>query len=308
MVQKINLCYAYFRFFIDEDSISEGLNKYCKEWTKISGIGYNYKEYRCYTVNPGGMDTWAGKIQGYITPDRESAFLDGAPSSSVIDQTIIMGKTRIMAENEVEMLAAYGEDALCYFRKITACDSGTSHKVSFKSGSFQKINHPVMYTLDSSVVELIKTGSDGIVDMSDVDNYEIMVDIDKNCNTETPTVIEHPGVTVLNIQNMMNTDGDTCCTMSGQGSSSGSDYVIIDMLKSYNNVGIYGCNQPVGQTRVYIYTSTDGIDWVHIFNTGIMEGTWSLSKLNTPFRYIKFYFYTTTVQLFQADIRMLITT
>lgn len=300
--------YTYFKFYTDETTIKAGLDQYCTEWENMYQIGYNYREYKCFVDNVGGFEHWVGDLGGYMMQTRETSFVDGSPSDGVFDQTLLMGTTRVIA-SQVEMLAGFGLDAVCYLRKLTAKDAGAAHEVNFKIGASQKVKHPVMYTFDSSQVEMFKMTTE-IIDSSDVDEYEIMVDVNRDYMTAVPTVYSNVGVTVADIGNMVDGDYSTYCRLTGAGSVAGQDIVIFDMGQECDSFGLYGHAYTTGTnpyTKVKIYISNDLSGWTKVVDISAVDETYAAGKLAQKYRYLKFDFYQGgTVYNYKCDVFMLI--
>lgn len=294
MVQKINLYYAYFRFFIDENEIADGLTKYCKDWTMISGIGYNYKEYKCYTHNHGGLELWAGNMQGYITQNRESAFLDGAPSENVFDQTMLMGACRLLLNKDTfDLLDGFAKGAVFLFRKITSTDSGAAHEINISFGGLQTIEHPVMYTFDSTKIEKVKQVAEGHENSSTVDNFKVSVDI--NAEINNLDVYQNDNVIVTDHNKAFDCDINTYTLL--ESNIGGYSNIVYDCGGVKNNVSTYFHNYNGGYfyCNVYLYYSLDAVSWTLLDNTpSYADGYHCFSGRELEFRYLRFFLQTQT--------------
>lgn len=287
MSQEENLVYAYFRFYADDEAIRTGLNKFCTEYSVMQEVGYNYKEYKCFADNAGGLIEWVGSVGGYLSYTRETGFMDGSPSDGVFDQSLLMGVERSFLD-DVIMLNGYNADTRFIFRKITAQDSGIAHKVKFNCGVNQKVNHPVMYTLDSSQVEILKQTSDGFTDNSDVDSYEIMVETDKALLVGSEYSLDDG--TVTDFDNMFNRDADDYCSILTSGAQNTYARLILD-FGAFNNLYVKLFNHYNGATN-YSNTRIEGSNspvggWITIGYTGDNDGTFTYQSLNTSYRYVR---------------------
>jgi hypothetical protein len=260
MVVPSNLFYCYFRFYIDDSDIESGLNQYCKEWSKISTpIGYNYKEYRIYSDNPGGLAAWCNEIGGYITINRETGFMDAAPSDAIYDSSLVMGKTKLTSDKFV-LLNSVKRGLPIYLRKITAQDAGITHKIKITSGE-SVITHPVMYTFDSSQIETL-TPYEDILDESDVDTYEYTADLP--VKWLSGGVLHSIQGTVTDLDKMLDKNKNTY----GQFNASTGNtwkYLVIDMQQVFTAIAVKAYNILAAQgNQSRIDVSNDLTSWVNI--------------------------------------------
>lgn len=283
MPQAINLFYAYFRFYVDVESIEEGLDKYCKQFTSLAPVGYNYLEYKCYTNNPLGLEKWCGNMQGYLKTERDSGFIDGVQSDAVNDQTLLMGSFRYIG-NSINALKGFPLGTRYIFRKIVAQDSGIDKKVNFSFGDSQKIIHPVMYTLDYDKMEIVKK-REAITDSSTVDSYDISVDIDRK--PVTGSIHSQEYLTITDYEKMYSGDSDTYTQLRCVSGDPDGE-LILDMesitdiyISLYNHYGSTG----YASTRVYYSETPD--NWTQFANTGSNEGRFEYSVQEIEARYIR---------------------
>lgn len=287
MVQRINLYYVYYRFFLEEARISAVLTKYCKEWVKISSVGYNYKEYKCYTNNAGGLETAVGETGGYLKIDREVGFIDGSPSDGVFDQTLIMGAKRLILD-DIDILSGFRPGTGFIFRKITGKDGGIDHNISIAFGNNQKISHPVMYTIDSTQVEMVVATDVGITDSSTVDEYEMFVDVGISPNPLNLDATDH--LTLTDPEHMLDCDLDTYAKLEcATGDPDGR--IVLASASVFTNVAIkltsyaYGTH---GSAFARVYHSMDGSTWSH-FGTGAsgVTDTYTFTATGIEAKYVQ---------------------
>lgn len=284
--------YVYFRFYIDEDDIKNGLNSYCTSWENMYPVGYNYQEYKCFVDNVGGFEHWAGDLSGYISQTRETGFLDGSPSDAVFDQTMLMGSGRLMLDkNTINLLNGYPTNTKFLFRKIIANDAGIAHKINMAFGGLQNILHPVMYTLDTNKIEIIKQVASGVVDSSDVTSYSTTIDV--SAAIHRPAIHENNDMTLTNPNDMFDTDVSTFTQIDS--TLGGYSDIIFDCGKNKQNISIYFHNYKGGAyyNTVFIYHSLDAVSWTLLDNApNDSDASYCFSARGLDFRYVKIHFYT----------------
>lgn len=288
MTQRSQMFYAYFRFYIDEDDIEAGLEQYCSEWEHMFEVGYNYKEYKCFADDIGGFEHWVGDMQGYISPTREIGFMDASPGDSVYDSSLLMGKQKITETNIIYMNAVK-QGIKIIFRKITAQDAGVANKIKFESG-VSAISHPVMYTFDSSQMEILKPAAN-IIDSSDVDSYEYVVDIGVDWIPHSDATVDSCDGTYTDFANMI--DGGR--TTYGQYNAvAGNTYkhMIIDIGKTFSAIAIHAENiddSSANPSTSIVAVSADKITWYNLgADSGAVNGVFIRGENdNGDLRYVR---------------------
>lgn len=289
MAQRSQMYYAYFRFYVDEATIEAGLNSYCTEWEHMFEVGYNYKEYKCFVDNLGGFEHFVGDMRGYISQTRETGFLDGSPSDSVFDQSLLMGAERIFVD-DVELLNGYAPSTRLVFRKITAEDAGVAHKIKFTCGNDQTIEHPIMYVLDSTQTEIIDQVAAGIVDTSDVDGYTMMVEASKQLSIGSQYSLSYGTVTDFDLA--FNRSYNDFMKITTPHFDTTTAYLIIDFGATFTNISIdlynYKDDGANGNTITSIhYSDNPAGGWTLLGTTGLVDGHFKYHAVGLSARYVR---------------------
>lgn len=204
-----NLYYVYFGFLSSRERAVELISKYTSEFEEITPIGYNYKEYKIWIKNPGGLMNEIDGYGGYIRKERESGFLDGAPNQGVIDYSVTYGAYHITT-NYIKYLHLFKSPFNVFIRQLYGSDAGAAHKIEFVFSDLQKIKHYVSNMYDSDVIRVVNYEGE-ITDNSDVDDYEIIMDFDSGSIINEVSVMNETNTTSAG--NMYDSDDSTHGTM-----------------------------------------------------------------------------------------------